>query len=392
MRLGIDASNIRAGGTTTHLIEILRAARPCDAGFDEVVIWGGSAVLNRIEGRPWLTKETPALLEQAANPYRDHRHFLRAYWQQFSLPRLARARGLDILFVPGGMDNSGFHPLVTMSRNMLVFDTGEASRYGWSFAGVRLRLLRYLQTRTFRRADGLIFLTEYARSMVAPMASIDIGKTVVVPHGVSSKFCFPPRTQRAITEYSDSEPFKILYVSTVDLYKHQWHVIDAIVRLRAAGLPVRLDLVGPGYPAGMARLTEALASLGPDRAFVEYRGAAPYDTLHSLYGQADLKVFASSCENMPNILLEGMMAGLPIACSNRGPMPEVLGDAGVYFDPEKPEQIAQAIASLVSSPELRKRNATRAFALAAQYSWERCARETFGFLARCSRERSKWTS
>ncbi len=83
---------------------------------------------------------------------------------------------------------------------------------------------------------------------------------------------------------------------------------------------------------------------------------------------------------MPNILLEGMAAGLPIACSDRGPMPEVLGDAGVYFNPEDPASIAKAIRHLIESPELREQKAQAAFQRAQQYSWARCAEETFGFL------------
>src|SRR5262249_3464597 len=96
--------------------------------------------------------------------------------------------------------------------------------------------------------------------------------------------------------------------------------------------------------------------------------------------------FASSCENMPNILLEAMSAGLPIACSKLGPMPEVLGDAGEYFDPENPAEIAVAIEKLVRSPDLRERNAALAVGRSQQLSWERCARETFSFLAECVRQ------
>lgn len=385
MRVGIDASNIRAGGTTTHLIELLRAANPPEFGCDEVVVWGGTAVLSRIEDRPWLRKLPHPLLEQAANPYRDRRHLQRAFWQRFLLRRLLVAQQCDVLFVPGGMDNSGFHPLVTMSRNMLVFDRAEARRYGWSLPRVRLWLLQLLQSRTFRRADGMIFLTEYARSVVSGIARINPAKTVVVPHGVSQKFSFPPRVQRDISEYSPAQPFRILYVSTVDMYKHQWHVADAIVQLQAAGFPVALDLVGPAYPAGMQRLTQKLAKLGAAAQVLRYAGAVPYDQLHALYAKADLKVFASSCENMPNILLEAMSAGLPIACSRRGPMPEILREAGVYFDPENPAEICAAIAQLLRSPQLRARNAARGFELAQQYSWRRCAAETFGFLAQCAR-------
>ncbi|MGA2228428.1 MAG: glycosyltransferase, partial [Syntrophobacteraceae bacterium] len=101
----------------------------------------------------------------------------------------------------------------------------------------------------------------------------------------------------------------------------------------------------------------------------------------AVYLQADLFVYASSCENMPNILIEAMASSLPIACSNRGPMPEVLGDAGLYFDPESPEQIAGAIRELMTGHEKRSECAARAYEYAKQYSWERCARDTFAFIA-----------
>ena len=87
---------------------------------------------------------------------------------------------------------------------------------------------------------------------------------------------------------------------------------------------------------------------------------------------------------MPNILLEAMASGLPIACSNRGPMPEVLGEAGVYFDPENAGSIASAILELIRSRDLRQRLAAAAFERARHYSWARCASETFDFLARAA--------
>jgi glycosyltransferase involved in cell wall biosynthesis len=84
---------------------------------------------------------------------------------------------------------------------------------------------------------------------------------------------------------------------------------------------------------------------------------------------------------MPNILLESMAAGLPIACSNMGPMPEMLGEAGVYFNPEQPDRIALAIRQLIDSRQLRADLAELAFQQAQLYSWQRCAAETFNFLA-----------
>jgi len=83
---------------------------------------------------------------------------------------------------------------------------------------------------------------------------------------------------------------------------------------------------------------------------------------------------------MPNILLEAMASGLPIACSKRGPMPEMLGNAGIYFDPEQPVEIARALDFLMDSPSLREHCASLAYQQAQRYSWERCAGETFSFL------------
>jgi glycosyltransferase involved in cell wall biosynthesis len=61
-------------------------------------------------------------------------------------------------------------------------------------------------------------------------------------------------------------------------------------------------------------------------------------------------------------------------------MPEVLGDAGVYFDPEQPRDIARALRELIVSPQLRTELAWASNRRAQQFSWQRCADETFEFL------------
>ena len=114
----------------------------------------------------------------------------------------------------------------------------------------------------------------------------------------------------------------------------------------------------------------------------------PFNELHLRYAEADLGLFASSCENMPNILLETMASGLPIACSKRGPMPEVLGQAGVLFNPEQPEDIARALRESIESPQTRTELARASYGRVQEYSWLRCADETFRFLARIARESS----
>jgi glycosyltransferase involved in cell wall biosynthesis len=246
---------------------------------------------------------------------------------------------------------------------------------------VKWLLLRAVQARAFRRADGLIFLTRYAQNVVMKVAPLASEKTAIIPHGVGRRFVTKPRDQAGIDQYSAKRPFRILYVSIIDLYKHQWHVVEAVGKLRAAGMPVMLELVGSAYPPALERLNKVRARVDPHGQFVQYLGRVAYGELHKRYGAADLCVFASSCENMPNILLEAMASGLPIACSDRGPMPEVLGDAGVYFDPENADDIARAVRTLLVSPALRASLAEAAFQRVQAHSWQRCADDTFSYLA-----------
>ncbi len=372
MRLGIDASNLRDGGGITHLAELLRAARPDAHAFSQIIVWGPRETLAQIDERPWLLKAPQALLNRSL-PYR-------VFWQRFRLAPLAQAAGCDVLFAPGGSVGGDFRPVITMSRNLLPFEWRELRRYGASWLTLKWLLLRAVQGRAFRRADGLIFLTRYALSVVTRVEPRARARTVIIPHGVARRFLRTPRPQVALEEYGAARPFRILYVSIIDLYKHQWRAVEAVARLRAEGMPVVLELVGSAYPPALARLEEARARLDPHGTFVEYAGRVPYAELHSRYAAADVCLFASSCENMPNILLEAMASGLPIACSDRGPMPEVLGDAGVYFDPEDSDDMAAAVRRLVVSPALRASLAQAAFRRVQAYSWERCADETFNFL------------
>jgi glycosyltransferase involved in cell wall biosynthesis len=76
-----------------------------------------------------------------------------------------------------------------------------------------------------------------------------------------------------------------------------------------------------------------------------------------------------------------MAAGLPMACSRMGPMPEVLGDGGVYFDPEDSNDISSALRKLIHSPYLRAHLAEVAFSRAKQYAWGKCSDMTFDFLS-----------
>lgn len=303
-----------------------------------------------------------------------------AWWAYSIERRSARAASVERLS-SGGTYTGFFHPFVTMSHNLLPFDPKERGRFQ-PHMRLRFYLLEHAQGRTFQRADGVIFITQTSRNMIEATTGSVKGAVAVIPHGVADRFRAIPRPARSVAECSIDNPFRWLYVSIVNVYKHQWHVATATSALRARGLPVALDLIGPSIPKALQRLRVTLGQLDPEGAYISYRGPVPYDQLAACYWGADAFAFASSCETMPFILLEAMASGLPIACSERGVMPEVLGDSGLYFDPERPDSIAAAMDALMNNVSLSNDLAEAAYQRSLSYSWDRCARDTFEFLAR----------
>ena len=377
LHLGIDAFNIRGGGGETHLIELLRAAQPQEYGFDKVTIWSGESILQRLEERPWLRKIHDPLLNKPLP--------LRMYWQQFALDNLVHRESCDVFFVPGGTYRGFFKLVIVMSQNLLPFEWLEMRRYGVSWMLLKLLVLRYTQKQTLCQANGVIFLTDHARNVVMRTVKEIQGQTITIPHGVNRRFDRPPRAYDKINAATQKN-FRILYVSTVTVYKHQWHVAEAVATLREAGVPVQLELIGPAYGPSLKRLQKVITRLDPDNEFIHYRGAIPYEDLDREYQNADAFVFASTCESFGQIVTEAMTAGLPIACSNTGTMRELLGENALYFNAEHPAEITEAIRKMIENPALRRRMAWGAYERAKVFTWERCAHETFSFIAQVAKE------
>jgi glycosyltransferase involved in cell wall biosynthesis len=371
VRLGIDASNLLDGGGVTHLEELLRSAEPSSFGFSEVIVWGRAKTLDELSPHPWLRlKREPAL---------EGNLLARTRWQLTRLDRLAREEKCDLLFVPGGSYSGSFRPFVSMARNLAPFDDAASRLYGISWMRLKFALLRRVQSRTFRSASGVIFLTSTAQSVVTSVTGMLAGRTEVIPHGISDRFLQEVQPQEPLSRYSESRPFRLLYVSRMEPYKHHETVISTVLDLRREGVPVVLELAGSGGPS-TSHVEHQLRSEDPDGVAVIRHGKVRYADLPALYHRADAFVFASSCENLPNILLEAMAAGLPIASSNRSVMPEVLGDAGFYFDPESRESMSSALRELLANPERRRQFATAARERVRDRTWVRCSERTLGFL------------
>ncbi|MFN6933734.1 MAG: glycosyltransferase family 4 protein [Tsuneonella sp.] len=375
MRIAFDLHNIRDGGGPNYIRNILRVAEPTDVGIDEVILIGSREVLSFHPDRPFVKKVAVPALEGGL--------VSRLRFVALEMPRLLRELSVDLLYVPGGLAFGNFRPYATISRNMMPFSPELWGQYpAFSFDRFRLHALRRLNARTFARSDGMIFLTETARAAITPTMSRLPREVAVIAHGVDHERFRPPALLRKIEAGLGRETTaRIVYPSRFEPYKHQVEVIAALDRLREAFPLLQLDLCGPANPDYFARFQQELTDF-PDLAdSVRYLGEIPNADLPALYADADLMVFASSCENLPNILIEALACGIPIVCSNRSPMPEVAQDACVYFDPADPTSIADAIREALENPRETLERAARGIEIAADYNWRRCADRTFALLA-----------
>lgn len=376
--IGIDASRNRSGGAKSHLIGILENLKPFDHGIHEVHVWTFQSLLDSIPDKPWMIKHNPIELE--------HHIVKQIWWQANKLVSEASAVGCDILFTTDASTFCRFKPMVVLSQDMLSYEPGRMKYFGYTKARLRLLAILLLQNLAFRFADGTIFLTKYAGKVIQKSCG-PLSRVAYIPHGVGEDFKRVQSTH--VWPESGERPIRCLYASNAEMYKHQWVVVQAITALRSRGYNLTLTLVGGGSGKAQQLLEEQVKESDPNWSFITQTEFVLHKDLPVMLASADLFVFASSCENMPVTLIEGMAVGLPIACSNRGPMPEILEDGGLYFDPENSRSIATAVERLIIDAKLRERVTKCAKSLSKKYSWSRCAEETFAFIVETYKKRNE---
>jgi glycosyltransferase involved in cell wall biosynthesis len=371
MILGIDASAPGSGGAKRHLIEILKNTNPLDFGFYEVKIWGVESLLDELPNKKWLTK--------LSHPYLNKNLFYRIIWQIFYRDNSFKFNKINILFCPFGTYIGSFKPFITMSQNMLIFDVNEKRRFPLiSTIRFKLNILFYIQSISFKKASGVIFISHYAQDKINKILNLNPNFQKVIYHGVSEQFNKIPKKIEEIIP--NQKKITILYVSTIWVYKHPLNVIEAIKNLVNKGFNLDFILVGnPEEKVTSNKLQKLLQNKDYSKYITWFKNVS-LNEVSKFYKSSDIFIFASTCENMPNILIEAMSSGLPIACSNYYPMPEFLEDAGIYFDPLNISSIEDALKKLIIDQNLRRNLSIKSYELSKKYNWEKCSNETFNFI------------
>ena len=373
MILGIDCSASPSGGGRRHLQELFSNFDVKKHRFKKIKLWASQVYLDSLPEYPWLIKMT--------HPFLDGNVIYKFIWRFFIRDKSINNQ-VDLLFSPFGTYTGKIKPYVSMSRNMLIFDKIERNRFFISLTWLKLFTLYLIQKKSFKNADGIIYISDYARNYISKIIDLNNISSVIINHGVSKTFDLKPREQFPIERYSKEKPYRILFLSSIWVYKHPLKLLKAIEILYKKGYPIHLNIVGDNAQKkiGDALEAEILILSRQYSNFVTWYKDVKLGEVQKHYLNNDMFIFTSTCENMPNILIEAMASGLPICCSSFPPMPEFLEDAGVYIDPLNINQIASTIEKLLLSPQLRTSISEKSYLQSNKFSWDKCADETFNFL------------
>ena len=373
INIGIDATSIVDGGGFTHLYEFLNNYNEeMHQASHNLIIYASKKVLNRLPNHHKFSLRNFSFLNKT--------RFHRIFFQIFLFDKFLKSE-CDIVFSITGDYIGSFKPYLAMSQNMMLYE-----REFWrEIKNIKERGKFYFnfkrQQKCFKNSEGIIFLSKYAKEYITGSLNIKHKDLSIIHHGISQRFISKKIKLKLIDKYSFSNPFRFLYVSTVHVYKNQWNVIEAISKLRDKGYPVTLTLIGNIiYKPSGKKLKKVSRKFDPDNKFITHILSVPHHEIVDQYFNHDGVIFASSCENMPNILLESMGSGKPIACSYKDPMPEFLKEGGFYFNANSSSSIFEALEKLLTSLNEIKEVSLNNINELKNYTWQNNSYKTIKFL------------
>lgn len=249
----------------------------------------------------------------------------------------------------------------------------------------RCKVFFWLPLQTLRWASAVVCDSHNTRKDLLEHRLVPAKRVHVVPLGPG---VLPPSRSApagSISPATQLRPY-ILYVGGHVPHKNVALLLAAFSRL-VVPRNTRLVIVGWGTAQQVAATKATVHRLGlADR--VVLLADLPDPELSELYRQCSLFVFPSLYEGFGLPVLEALAHGAPVACSRTSSLPEVAGDAALYFDPLSVRDIAEKMQLLWDDAKLRGELRSLGLARTGRYSWEKTARGIYDVIATLGSARS----
>jgi alpha-1,3-rhamnosyl/mannosyltransferase len=352
------------GGIATHALNLYRALLGNQDEFDLTAVIHPT---QRPELQAYLPVgvDEPRVLPIAYSPLSP--------LGQLQLPLRLRQAGFEILHCPNylGLMWPGRLKVVVTVHDLMAFLFPERCPQAMA---VRYRaLFRVVLGRSLRKASAVLADSQTTAGDIGRAFPDCLPKVEIVHSAVAPSFFDTPDDELVAETRSRyaGEGSLVLYVGRRDPNKNLVPLIRAIGALRTRGLDVRLVLAGikdPRYPE-----PEQVARALGLAEVVHFPGFVGLGLLAALYRAADVLVFPSSYEGFGLPPLEAMASGTPVVASGSASIPEVVGDAALLVDPQRPDDLANGIQRVLQDAELRSELIRRGLVRARLFTWKSAA-------------------
>lgn len=287
-------------------------------------------------------------------------------WQQLHLNRQLAAQACDVLWSPiFTLPWSPRIPAVITVHDLTAWLFPRTHRFK-----VRASLKPFL-ARSVAVAARIITPSKHAATDLADRFPAAAGKTEVIPHGVDPEFePGNPASIQATRRRLGFDDGYLVHSGTIEPRKNVDVLLDVWQELRRADEAPPLVLVG-GVGWKAEQTLQRLRDLEP--LGLAWLGRLPRSEQAAVVQAATAMVFPSLYEGFGLPPLEAMACAVPVVSSSTSSLPEVVGDAGLLFDPGDREQIAQAVRRVTADRDLAHDLARRGLERSRRFTWERSA-------------------
>lgn len=344
------------------------------------------------------------MVRDASFPARTHLHVVPTSERQATaasadgsrrpgdLLRMGRAIGaldVDVFLFPTSFS---YVPVFGRTPVVTVFHDATAEMHpALIFPRAVPRLLWSIKSQIARRQSRrIVTVSENARAQIARVFGMPAGEIDVVSEGADP--IFQPNgmalDESAAVRARYGLPASgalLLYVGGLSPHKNIDGLLRAVAALPPSASPWHLAIVGDVANDTFLTCSEALQAQAREPGLaghVTFTGFVPDEQLAALYRASTVLVLPSFSEGFGLPVLEAMACGVPVAVSNRFSLPEIVGDAGVLFDPDSTPDITQALSRVLGDAELRAAMRARGLERADAYSWRRGAERMARLLER----------
>lgn len=316
----------------------------------------------RTKPEPWFLK-LPKNFSVKVIPFPIFWTQLRLSWEMLFSP-------VDVLLIPASA-----LPLIHPKKSVVTIHDLAWKFYPQSFTRFTRNFLEWSTGFAARRASKVIAVSQSTKNDLEKFYKINPNKIVVVHHGYEEHKQVEAAEQKSVLNLPEKY---VLFLSTLQPRKNLEGLIDAFVLLKKEypELPHKLVVVGrPGW-----KFESILTKIAENTLEVIYLNYVSDADREIILQRAGLLVQPAFYEGFGMQLLEAFEAGVPVAASNISSLPEVAGQAAVYFDPHDIRDIKTAMKNILFDASLSQNLIAKGKGRLKDFSWEKCARETLNVI------------